>query len=263
MHRLLDLEPRADLIDMYIGEEVDGVFEKVRKEHALRAAGGPAPAVWPAASDPASPRRESVPSVRRSAPPEAAASPALAPSAPPRPASAPAKPYSEAWTRLPEPAAAPVTSALPVASPAAAPRRAPAVRAKAEARSAGRPHGKAAGRPGPYTPWDQIGTAAAADPAPAAYAAFAPAPGEAFSSRRSASRTDPARSARPARTAADAVPDPSSRAGADSARPAWKEAGLWIGGGAALAAIAFTLWQAGSGDGSEPKTYAVPSSLDK
>lgn len=35
MHRLLDLAPNSELIDMFVGEEVDGVFEKVRKEFDL------------------------------------------------------------------------------------------------------------------------------------------------------------------------------------------------------------------------------------
>ncbi len=35
MHRLLDLAPNSELIEMFVGEEVDGVFEKVRKEFDL------------------------------------------------------------------------------------------------------------------------------------------------------------------------------------------------------------------------------------
>lgn len=35
MHKLLDVFPSADLIDMFVGEEVDAVFDKVRKEHAF------------------------------------------------------------------------------------------------------------------------------------------------------------------------------------------------------------------------------------
>lgn len=37
MHQLLDISSSADLIDMFVGEEVDYVFEKVRKEHFLTA----------------------------------------------------------------------------------------------------------------------------------------------------------------------------------------------------------------------------------
>lgn len=37
MHQLLDISSSADLIDMFVGEEVDYVFEKVRKEHVLTA----------------------------------------------------------------------------------------------------------------------------------------------------------------------------------------------------------------------------------
>ena len=36
MYRLLDLSPGSDLLDMFVGEEVGGVFEKVGKEYALR-----------------------------------------------------------------------------------------------------------------------------------------------------------------------------------------------------------------------------------
>jgi hypothetical protein len=35
MFRLLRMAPESDLLDMFVGEEVGGVFEKVRKEHAL------------------------------------------------------------------------------------------------------------------------------------------------------------------------------------------------------------------------------------
>jgi hypothetical protein len=49
---------------------------------------------------------------------------------------------------------------------------------------------------------------------------------------------------------------------AASARPAWKQAGLWIGGGAALAAVAFTFIRAG-GSGSGSRTYAVPATVSK
>ncbi|HKP94351.1 MAG TPA: hypothetical protein VJ385_01220, partial [Fibrobacteria bacterium] len=38
MFRLLDLAPGSDLLDMFVGEEVDAVFEKVRKEYSLRTA---------------------------------------------------------------------------------------------------------------------------------------------------------------------------------------------------------------------------------
>lgn len=38
MFRLLRTEPDADLLDMYVGQEVDRVFEKVRREHILNAA---------------------------------------------------------------------------------------------------------------------------------------------------------------------------------------------------------------------------------
>ena len=35
MHKMLSINPNADLIDMFVGEEVDGVFEKVLKEFSL------------------------------------------------------------------------------------------------------------------------------------------------------------------------------------------------------------------------------------
>lgn len=38
MFRLLRMSPDADLLDMFVGQEVDGVFEKVRKENALNLA---------------------------------------------------------------------------------------------------------------------------------------------------------------------------------------------------------------------------------
>jgi hypothetical protein len=39
MHRLLELMPSADLVDMFVGDEVDRIFEKVRKEYMLRQVG--------------------------------------------------------------------------------------------------------------------------------------------------------------------------------------------------------------------------------
>lgn len=36
MYKLLDMAPNADLIEMFVGEEVDGIFTKVRKEHEVK-----------------------------------------------------------------------------------------------------------------------------------------------------------------------------------------------------------------------------------
>lgn len=45
MFRMLSLEPASDMLDMFVGEEVDRIFEKVRKEFAVaRAGAGPAAA---------------------------------------------------------------------------------------------------------------------------------------------------------------------------------------------------------------------------
>ena len=78
MFRLLALAPGADLLDMFVGEEVDKVFEKVRKEFALRTAAGGAPLAAAA-------------QVQR-APAAAPPSPARAAPAPPP---APPSPYSD------------------------------------------------------------------------------------------------------------------------------------------------------------------------
>jgi len=44
-----------------------------------------------------------------------------------------------------------------------------------------------------------------------------------------------------------------------AAARAWKDPGIWIGGGAALAVVAFTLYFSGSKQGSETATYVVPA----
>jgi len=36
MYKLLDLSRNSDLLEMFVGEEVDGIFEKVRKEHEVK-----------------------------------------------------------------------------------------------------------------------------------------------------------------------------------------------------------------------------------
>lgn len=279
MHRLLELAPRADLLDMYIGEEVDGVFEKVRKEHALREA-DPAPKPGavrkPGAEDRPSPRA-------------AAAQPAPAPTL--AQAAAPAVPapkaYSDAWARLPAAivpsirAVAPVTSAKPMAAashapsahpvsvppagratpvPAAGGRPAPsgpaAFGGKLPAPGAGSPRSRnaatAAKAPSKaYSPWDAI-------PSPSAHASV-PTAAEAATAASGSSASRASRAGRASGRAGKVGSD----SAAEASRPAWKEPGLWIGGGAAIAAIAFTLWQAGSEGGDPAKTYAVPASLEK
>ncbi len=152
MFRLLDLAPGSDLLDMFVGEEVSGVFEKVGKEYALRnAAKAPAPV-------PATPA------------PHSALRPALKLVNAVRPA---AKPVAAASARTPVSAGASV----------------------------------------------------------------------------------------PAGTG---VPDASHAADEEiSAGPAWKEPGLWIGGGAALAVVAFTLFYAGSSEAPQGRTYVVPSTASR
>lgn len=149
MHRLLDLSARADLLDMYVGDEVDAIFDKVRKEHALRV-------------------REAAPRAR----PDKSPRPAAAAPAPP---SAGGGDYSEAW----------------------------------------------AGAPGPEDGQNESSSASApgAGSMPAAEAAFQ--------------------------------------------GPSWKQPGIWIGGGAVIAMVAFTLWQAGSGNPGQGKVFDVPATPSK
>lgn len=154
MYRLLDLAPGSDLLDMFVGEEVGGVFDKVGKEYAIRnpsriAAQKPAPAGSGAKSHYA-------------------------------PASSPAKVS----------ATAPAKAAAP----------------------------------------------------PKTTASAASAPTTSVSYRLPTPRPSPA-----------AIPKDSS------ARPAWKEPGLWIGGGAAFAVVAFTLFYSGAENAPAGKTYVVPA----
>lgn len=160
MFRLLDLSPGADLLDMFVGDEVGGVFEKVGKEYALR---NPSrvPARKPAVhSDPA----------------------------------AMAAPAANVKVKVKVPA--PVRPAYPAPRPPVAKRL-----------------------PSPKVPASPAG------------------------------RLAPRDSAVVPRTAAIAEPS----------RPAWKEPGLWIGGGAAFAVVAFTLFYSGSDDAPAGKTYVVPA----
>lgn len=286
MFRLLDLSPRADLLDMYVGDEVDAVFDKARKEHDLRAkdpigkASAPAPAPRSAPADRAA--KASSASATPTAMPARSAAPTPAAAAAPAPASVSDVPaYSDAWAHLP-PARA-IVDAHPV-------RIAKSLRSGiahvadaqnlAHPRSPGSPshRGSVSVKPVPYQPWDVVPairpvaageskTLGATGPtrAPAiGDSTLRPAPASAEARVASVqpetrSATAPAAGADPDRSAAAAQ----ARSEADSARPAWKEPGLWIGGGAAVAAIAFTLWHAGSDGGGPGKTYAVPASLSK
>lgn len=271
MHRLLELAPRADLLDMYIGEEVDGVFEKVRKEHALRAAEPAAvPAVAIAVAAPAAPAAPvrpapSAPSAARPTPPAppvsrplASVPAASAPSG--EPGSPQSKAYSDAWARLPAaktpsgrftaPVAAVGSAVLPVPAGRSAPVAVASFRAKVPAPAAGvqradAPRSRNAQAPSQaYSPWDQVATASAA-------------------SGHSVSKSPAKGASAIAATGSRDSKSPDSAAAGERSRPAWKEPGLWIGGGAAIAAIAFTLWQAGSDDPDPSKTYAVPAGLEK
>jgi hypothetical protein len=219
MFRLLDLSPRADLLDMYVGEEVDAVFEKVRKEHDLRSTD----AMAKAQASPASPRPKPFASPRAVASRRAPAS---------APAALPSQPaYSDAWARASEAGSGPAVRASMAAIPSAThaqPGHAQTVRVQPAPAKA-------------YTRWD----APLAD--------------------RSAPTSTPDSARAPAThpALAQAASVATIATEADTSRPAWKQPGMWIGGGAAIAAIAFTLWQAGSESGGPGKTYAVPASLSK
>jgi hypothetical protein len=94
------------------------------------------------------------------------------------------------------------------------------------------------------TAWDDLGPPASGAPSAlnaAAAEASAPAAGAASSLAPSSG-----------------TPRPSVQA-SSQARPAWKEPALWLGSGAALAVVAFTLFQSGGSDTPEPKTYVVPA----
>lgn len=162
MFRLLDLSPGTDLLDMFVGDEVGGVFEKVGKEYALRN-----------------------------------------------------------------------PSKVPVRKPASV-NSAPAAMA---------------------APASNVKTPAHARPDPARPASPAPRPPVA---KRLPSPKVPAAPA--GRIASrDSSASPRKAAIAEPARPAWKEPGLWIGGGAAFAVVAFTLFYSGSDDAPAGKTYVVPA----
>lgn len=193
MFRILDIAPASDLLDMFVGEEVGGVFEKVGKEYALRNAAKPSAArantQSHANAGPASARAPSSIQAPASRPPASSAS------APARAASASAAQSAYAHTATVRPA--------PVSGSSPAPTR---------------PQAK-----------PSAGSSASAMTA-------APSP------------------------ASGSLPDIPPAETEGSSAPAWKEPGLWIGGGAALAVVAFTLFYSGS-ESSAPqgKTYVVPA----
>ena len=191
MYRMLDLQPDVDLLDMFVGEEVDGVFDKVRKEHVLRSGSAHAPA--PAAGTTTAPL-----------PPKSSSA-----------YTAPQPPKPVAPTYAPQPIRPPV---------AAAP--------------ASRPPLSIAARP-------------ASQPRPAQYPPARP-------------RLRPVPAATNATTAKAGPAAPENPVAKEAAGPAWKEPGLWVGGGAALAVVAITLFY--SGDKAQPtpsKVYVVPATASK
>lgn len=65
MFRMLSLEPASDMLDMFVGEEVDRIFEKVRKEFAVaRTAAHPAAPASSASLKPRPPAPRIQPAVR-------------------------------------------------------------------------------------------------------------------------------------------------------------------------------------------------------
>ncbi len=209
MFRMLDLAPGADLLDMFVGEEVDAVFEKVRKEHSLRSVAAKAAA--PAAST-------------REAAPAAAQSPIR---------------NAAAW-----PSDARANSAKPIPRSVAPPK---AAWESAAYDSPARPAGK-------RSAWDDVGGLSQnANPA-----AVRPAAGGAARSGNVSAAGMQTPAASGANPFAAGPRDDGMRFHSDEP-PAWKEPGLWIGGGAALAVVAITLFYSGSSPAPEPKTYVVPA----
>lgn len=182
MFRLLDKEGGSDLLDMFVGDEVDAVFAKVLKEHSLR-----------------------TDAKRKERKPAKAAAP---------------------LARIPE-----------------AKKPAPAATAKsAQARQA-----KAASPVRAASP-----TALSLDDAWAAAYLPTTVPRNATRAVVAADRVRPS-------AASTSVSDRDSA----SISPAWKEPGLWIGGSAALAVVAFTLFYSGSENATPGKTYVVPATAAK
>ncbi|MEO7427193.1 MAG: hypothetical protein ABI036_18540 [Fibrobacteria bacterium] len=197
MYRLLDLAPEADLLDMFVGEEVDAVFDKVRKEHSLRSKAA-APKPPRKAAQPDAGKRAAAPAPMVS---KASAAPAAWESA--------AFPNNASYAN--EATDAPARVSLPAG-----------------------------------TAWDDLGSLNSG--APSALNASA---AETFASA-------PATGAGSGAARSSGTPRHSGQA-SSAARPAWKEPALWLGSGAALAVVAFTLFQSGGSNTPEPKTYVVPA----
>jgi hypothetical protein len=234
MFRLLDKEAGSDLLDMFVGDEVDAVFAKVSKEHSLRTA---------ALKKETRPAKAAAPSAKS---PEAK-KPVLA--AAPTPA---ANPRAGSWLSAFQSAPAPKAVQARTAAPAAPARaQAPSVISLENAWAAAYP---------PTT----LASGTASRPAGAAKPArtYAPPASGASASaslrvKRNPERIDGASGDR------SSAPDSPSEPDSAAASPAWKEPGLWIGGGAALAVVAFTLFYSGSESGVPGKTYVVPATASK
>ncbi|MDB6035866.1 MAG: hypothetical protein JWM16_6204 [Verrucomicrobiales bacterium] len=214
MFRMLDLAPGSDLLDMFVGEEVDAGCEQETQEYSLRMASKKNAAPAPARASARGP-----------------AAPAVAATS--RPKSAAAVPVKAAWERASVPAAV-----KPTWETASAPVHAKAswetMSLSAPARAYVKP---AASKPA----WDDFTSAPIGNPASA-------------SSPRAVST-------------ASSASDFHSSAGSESGprefhsggAPAWKEPGLWIGGGAALAVVALTFFYSNGSDAPAGKTYVVPA----
>lgn len=254
MLRMLDLEPEADLLDMFVGEAVDGIFEKVRRESRVRR------------MDQAKARAAQAPRVAKAAAPR----PAL-----PEPGPAP---RLKTWNL--EDAPAPERARRrPGVSRSAAIRPAEAAREVADPQAAEVPpapgHPQAAGNP------RRVAAAASALPAwhldrtasstaVAAPAMGLPPPdGSANPVRRiTASQAGPGSPALPSRrprpvetSAAGSAEDREAPAEAARPEPKWKEKRFWAGGTAVAAVLGLTAFyvvsQEWGGTAAKNRTYGV------
>lgn len=279
MFLMLDLAPGTDLLDMFVGEEVDAVFEKVRKEHTVRAVAKKPDAKRPVASAFlasrwAAPR----PAPAKPAPRIGSENQSQAGAAGPSgllPARNVPNPFAKSARTLLE-GKAPVPVRVAAATP-----QGPYASAVAPAVYRSNPLPPAASAaPVPVRPSAAsritLNGPAAVVPMPArsrafpmsAYVPKAPAT-VAVNPIRSVASTGPGATSAtlvlpraPAATAASAPR--SAVAGLPAEKPMWKEPGLWIGGGAALAVVAFTLFTSGGEEkGAASKTYVVPATASK
>lgn len=228
MYKLLDLAPQADLLDMFVGEEVDGVFDKVRKEHSLRTA----------AKKPASVNAVAVRAPAASPTRTQAKAPVKALNPPPTQAAA----VKSSWDTAPVSSRAAwetgpaqgqggwQTAAMAYAPKAAATQSSP--------------------KPAPSRSWDDFGSS----PVSSGHRASAPS----GPSADAASEAADLGSDREAPEASGSAGGPA--AFRSSGSPAWKEPGLWLGGGAALAVVAITFFYSSGSDAPPAKTYVVPAS---